>query len=224
MCVICASAAGVRQPSDDELHRMFNSNPHGAGYMFARDGVVTISKGFMSWADFRHAIHYEKFTEADAVVYHCRISTQAGVGPEMTHPFPITKNIAATRMLDLTCPIGVAHNGIVELTTDHRDKIYNDTAHFAAEFLPYLIRSADDLHDEAILDAVYRIARSKFAFLDSTGYIATVGDFIEDGGLLFSNTSYKSAGYQKPINYKRYRNFSFDEFAAEFDDETKFTV
>ena len=34
------------------------------------------------------------------------------------------------------------------------------------------------------------MARSKFAIMDGSGYVATVGEFINEHGLLFSNTSY----------------------------------
>ena len=41
MCIICVSKSGVRQPCDITLRAMFRRNPHGAGYMYARDGKVT---------------------------------------------------------------------------------------------------------------------------------------------------------------------------------------
>ena len=95
MCIICVSRSGVRQPSEAVIRAMFNHNPHGAGYMFARDGWVTIHKGFMNLDDYLQAIREEHFTANDSVVYHFRISTQAGVSPEMTHPFPLSNRPAA---------------------------------------------------------------------------------------------------------------------------------
>ena len=193
MCIICSSAAGVRQPSEAQLRRMFDANPHGAGYMVARSGRVEISKGFMTWEEFIRAVRYEKFTPADPVVYHFRISTQAGVGPEMTHPFPLTSNIANCKMLDVSCPVGVAHNGVIRLTSDPTDREYSDTAHYIAEFLHLLVRDPDDLRDPRVLDAIRRTTGSKWAILDGSGYIATVGDFLEEDGLLFSNATFRSA-------------------------------
>lgn len=97
MCVICASPKGTRQPSISEIKRMFCRNPHGAGYMVAREGRVEIHKGFMNLGDFLAALKSEHFTAADSVVYHFRISTQAGVNPEMTHPFPLSNCLAVVR-------------------------------------------------------------------------------------------------------------------------------
>lgn len=208
MCIIAVSPAGSPQPNLDIMRRMFINNPHGAGYMTARNGRVVISKGFMTWADFVRAVRSEAFTAADPVVYHFRISTQAGVNPEMTHPFPLTSHIEYCKILDLTCPIGVAHNGIIRLTSDHRDKEYNDTAHYISEFLRYLVRDADDLRNDAILSAIRRTTDSKWALMDSTGYIATVGDFIEDSGCLYSNGTFRAAPAK---TYRVTRSFFDDE-------------
>lgn len=195
MCIICCSSAGVRQPNEKTLRTMFRNNPHGAGYMFAQGGKVTISKGFMDWDDFIHTVRREKFTDDTPVVYHFRISTQAGVQAPMTQPFPITADITDCCRLDLTCAAGVAHNGIIDLTTDHTDRRYSDTAHFVSEFLCYMIRNHDDLTNPRILDAVERMTDSKWALMDSTGDIVTAGQFIEDDGLLFSNSTYKAVNY-----------------------------
>ena len=176
--------------------------------MVARGGRVEISKGYMSWAPFIKAIRYEQFTAADPVVYHFRISTQAGVTPEMCHPFPLTSHIEDCKMLDVGCPVGVAHNGIIHLTSDNRDREYSDTAHYIAEFLRFFVRSPEDLRDPAVLDAIQRTTESKWAILDGSGYIATVGDFIEERGLLFSNGSFR--GTRSPQHsYMSSRKFSF---------------
>ena len=97
MCIICVSPKRVRQPNITAIRNMFNRNPHGAGYMFARDGKVTISKGYMDIDSFLEAIRAEHFTAKDPVVYHFRISTQAGVNPEMTHPFPLSNKLLRGR-------------------------------------------------------------------------------------------------------------------------------
>ena len=190
MCIICVSKSGVRQPGEAAIRAMFNHNPHGAGYMFARDGWVTIHKGFMNLDDYLRAIRAECFTPQDSVVYHFRISTQAGVNPEMTHPFPLSNQPARLRQLDLRCRIGVAHNGIIRLTSDPNNDQYSDTAIFITDYLSHIIRRRADLRDQRVMDSIFQIAQSKFAIMDGSGYIATVGKFIDERGLLFSNASY----------------------------------
>lgn len=191
MCIICISRHGVRQPNEQEITRMWNANPHGAGYMCVRDGMVEIHKGFMTLKEFMRNVKTEKFTSNDVVLYHFRISTQGGVNPYMTHPFPFTADIENTRLLDVRCHLGIVHNGIIRITSNG-DAEYSDTALFIANYLPALIRTVDDVHDERVKRCIADLIGSKMAFLTDSGDVETVGKFIEDkSGLIFSNDSYK---------------------------------
>ena len=190
MCIICVSKPGCEQPSVKTLRTMFLLNPHGAGYMVARGGKVFIHKGFMNIEEFLNAVRRERFTAADSVVYHFRISTQAGVNPEMTHPFPLSNQPRRMLALDMTCRCGVAHNGIIRLTSDPTNTRFSDTAVFITDYLTNIIRKPADLRNQERLDTIYRMAQSKFAIMDGSGYTATVGEFINDRGILYSNRSY----------------------------------
>ena len=191
MCIICVSPARTRQPSISQIKMMFQSNPHGAGYMYARDGRVHIHKGFMDIDSFLSAIKAEHFTAKDSVVYHFRISTQAGVNPEMTHPFPLSNRLLHMKALDVECPCGVAHNGIIRLTSDPSQREYSDTALFITRYMARVVHGLDDLKDAQLLNRIERLAGSKLAIMDGSGYIATIGHFINERGLLFSNDSYQ---------------------------------
>lgn len=203
MCVICASRRGIAQPTESQLRAMFRHNPHGAGYMFARDGRVTIHKGFMTYSDFFRSVADENFTADDVVVYHFRISTQAGVCPTMTHPFPLTSDPEICELLDLSCDCGIAHNGIIRATSDPKEKRYSDTALFITRYLSHIIRSSDDLRHPYLADMIYLMAQSKFAILGHDGYLLTVGEFTEIDGNLYSNTHWQ------PTNYIDDRKFHF---------------
>lgn len=191
MCIICVSKKGVKQPDETLLQKMFQANPHGAGYMYCKNNYVIIHKGFMTFYDLLKAVKAENFTEDDPVIYHFRISTQAGITPFMTHPFPLTSHIEYCRKLDLKCKCGVVHNGIIQMTSDSRDKTYNDTARFISKYLVKFIRNSKDFTDGASFDILEELSRSKWAFLTDEGNVYTVGNFIEDDGLLFSNLTYK---------------------------------
>jgi len=194
MCIICVSPKGTRQPSKTQIKTMFTRNPHGAGYMYARNGKVIIHKGFMYQDEYLDAIASEHFTARDTVVYHFRISTQAGINPEMTHPFPLSNQRRFMHELDIECECGVAHNGIIRLTSDPREQEYSDTAIFITDYLTNIIQSPADLRNQEKLNHIYRLAQSKFAILARTGDLATVGEFINERGLLFSNRSYMKEG------------------------------
>ena len=193
MCIICVSGKGARQPDEGEIRTMFRRNPHGAGYMVAEGGHVRIEKGFMNVTDLLRSLRWEKFTRDDVVVYHFRISTQAGVNPEMTQPFPFAseKNIEAMKYLTLTTACGIAHNGIITATSDPFETEYSDTALFIARYLPHIMKTNFDLHDPEKLDEVQRIIHSRMVFLDGDGEIGMTGDFIEHDGMYFSNHSFE---------------------------------
>ena len=199
MCIICVSPENVRQPDRNTIVTMFNRNPHGAGYMFARGGKVHIRKGFMSLPALLNALEQESFTVVDPVVFHFRISTQAGINPQMTHPFPLSNRPAHMKALDVNCRCGVAHNGIIRLTSDPDNREYSDTAIFITDYLTKIIQRPSDLRNTKRLELIWQLAQSKFAIMDAKGYIATVGEFVNEDGLLYSNTSYLPFKYRLPF-------------------------
>lgn len=223
MCVIAVSKIGVRQPSEKQLRDMFVNNPDGAGYMYARNGKVHIHKGFMDVDDFVNAVKAENFTKNDAVVYHCRISTQAGVNPFMTHPFPLTESRKYCEALDVTCPTGIAHNGIIRMTSSAKETRFSDTVIFITDYMTKLIRYDTDLSDPAIMEMIEHLTNSKWAIMDGvTGDIVTVGYFLNDSGLLFSNSTYKPyvpvtntktlfKGFGKSANSPKYPKYVHDD-------------
>ena len=191
MCIIAVSRIGVKQPSLDQLRTMFETNPHGAGYMYARNGKVIIHKGFMNIEDYIRAVENEHFTKDDPVVYHFRISTQAGVNPQMTHPFPLTSAPENCEKLDVKCSVGIAHNGIIRMTSNFKETRFSDTAIFITEYMTKLIRNADDITDPAVMTMIEHLTNSKWAIMDgSTGTIVTIGNFEKHEGILFSNSGY----------------------------------
>lgn len=194
MCVICVSERGIPQPTEQQIGTMFRTNPHGAGYMVARSGWVEYRKGFMNCADLLAAIRSERFTPTDSVVYHFRISTQAGVTPAMTHPFPLTHRLSDCKQLGGRCALGVAHNGIIRLTADMFDNEYNDTARFIVNYLSFMVRSKSDMTNPRVIRSVEELSRSRWALMYRDGTISTIGYFIrESDGLLFSNRSYMNS-------------------------------
>ena len=203
MCVIAVSKTGKRQPTEAELSAMFRRNPDGAGYMVARAGRVEIHKGFMLYSDFARAVKNEHFTEDDAVVYHFRISTQAGVNPEMTQPFPYSKDLRYMRALDvMNAKMGIAHNGIIPLTSDPAEKTYSDTALFIARYLTRIVRYKHDIDSTETQNVIEcLIGYSKLAILTGDGGITTIGEFTEDNGILLSNTHHKL----QPVPVRTYR-------------------
>ena len=193
MCIICVKPAKVDLPNDAILKNMWDSNPDGAGMMYVKDGRVIIEKGFMSFEVFQTKLEAVK-SRIDVVqtpmVLHFRIGTHGGNIPENTHPFPITDSIPALKKLKIEAPVGIAHNGIINIMP--REKDISDTMEYIASQLAPLRRGVPDFYkNKHLMQMVKNAVESKMAFLTKDGEIFTIGDFIEDKGVLYSNTSYK---------------------------------
>lgn len=191
-------------PTKEDFQSMWNRNKDGGGYMYARDGKVHISKGYMDFESYMYAIENEKFTKDDVVVFHTRIGTQAGVNPQMTHPYPLTKDLEMCKKLDLVCQCGVAHNGIIPMTTNPNEKEYNDTCLFITKYLVKLVRKPSDLLDDSIKDMIELLTNSKWALLDGSGQLMLVGNWIEKDGLMYSNNYHFDFDYQWNKYLKRF--------------------
>ena len=209
MCIIAAKPAGVALPKDEYIRNMWDGNRDGAGIMYVLNGKVRIEKGFMKYKAFMEALERIK-TIVDPVstpiVMHFRITTHGGTKPENTHPFPITDNLGALRKLVSSTDIGVAHNGIIPITP--RKGISDTMEYIVSQLAPLkraLPRFCENPH---AMQLVKNAIGSKMAFLTKEGRMYTVGEFIEDDGILYSNTSYEGWHYRaRSLGY----GWSWDE-------------
>ena len=192
MCIIVAKPAGIQCPDLETLETCFNSNPDGAGLMFPDGDQVRIIKGFMAFDEFSSTLKALGDVTNTGLVMHFRITTHGGTRPECCHPFPLTDDDTALRALDICAPVGVAHNGVIAgMDTDAKT---SDTMAYIRDVLAPLQRMAGDLlaSDDA-MTVVESTIGSKLAFLEPDGAITTVGDFIEENGVFYSNSSFKPA-------------------------------
>ncbi len=204
MCIIACKPIGLEMPDKDTIENMWYGNSDGAGIMYNHKGHVHIEKGFMKLDDFLAAVERigkEVDLKQAGVVMHFRIATHGGTRPENTHPFPISDSLPMLKKLRLTTRIGVAHNGIINNVP--RDKTISDTMEYIAAQLAPLYRAMPEFYKNA--DAMLLVKngiQSKMAFLTDTGGIYTVGDFVEDKGILYSNHSYE--GYWATPRYMKW--------------------
>jgi len=203
MCIICAKPAGIKLPDDSTIRRMFNHNRDGAGIMYTINGKVKIVKGLMTvdsvFAEL-DAIRKKIDVDKEAMVLHFRIGTAGGNIPANTHPYPITDSLHLLQKLETITDVGVAHNGIIDITP--RQKNINDTMEYIMSQLAPLKRAVPKFYENKDLMLMVKNAiSSKMAFLTADRFIYTIGDFIEDDGLLYSNSSYLGYDYRS-YNYK----------------------
>ena len=202
MCIIAAKARGVTMPDDQTIENMWYGNSDGAGFMYAENGKVYIRKGFMEYSQFRKALDELAATHDMTqlpLVMHFRITTHGGTKPANCHPFPITDSIGVLSKLEAKCRVGVAHNGVIDITPR---KGISDTMEYIASQLAPLSRAVPEFYkNKHLIEMIYNATSSRLAFLARDGSIYTVGDFIEDGGMLYSNTSYRYSRSWRDFNY-----------------------
>ena len=200
MCVICVKPTDTLFPSKETLQNCFFNNDDGAGFMYTFQNKVHIHKGLMTFESFWNCLEQARQKTGDKVPYimHFRISTQ-GHHKECTHPFPLSSKMTNLKKLKGTCSIGVAHNGVLKLTSDGA-KDYSDTMKFITDYL-YCIVDGDKqwYKNNNKLKLVERLTENnRLAILDAKGHIIIIGKgWIKDkDGCMYSNNSYS---YKKQV-------------------------
>lgn len=210
MCIIACKPIGIDMPDTDTITNMWYSNPDGAGFMYNHDGRIHISKGYMELNKYLEAI--DKLAKKidltrTGVVMHFRITTHGGTKPENTHPFPVSDSLPMLKKLNVSAKLGVAHNGIIDITT--RSKDISDTMEYVMSQLAPLSRALPKFYENK--DAMLMVKNaidSKMAFLTPEGKIYTIGDFNSKNGILYSNHSYEA--YWRSMRYGRFNTWDED--------------
>lgn len=167
MCVLLYKPKGVKIPPYNILKACALANPHGNGFASERD-------------DFR-SLDFEKFYDRvqsvdtnEACILHFRLATHGSVRPSNCHPFK-------------KGDIYFAHNGILDITP-YKDKTDSETA-----FIKYVYPVAEKYgidSDETAYAVSQIIGSSRFALMQGDK-VRLFGDFIEIGGIYFSNVRFR---------------------------------
>lgn len=194
MCVIAVKPANVAMMDDKIIENMWYNNDDGAGFMYPGHGGVKIHKGYMTLKSFKKALkslNKEIDTTATPIVLHFRIGTSGGNIAGNTHPFPVSENLAALQKTQLTTPLAVAHNGIIDIRP--RKKNISDTMEYILSQLAPLYQLKKDFYrHEAGKQLIYNAIQSKMAFMDAAGRISLIGKFEKADGVIYSNSSYRA--------------------------------
>ncbi len=198
MCVIAYKPRDARFPSRETLRCCWDGNRDGAGYMLAADGKVLIRKGFMDFESLMDALDAERAKHGDGHPYviHFRIQTQGGVRRDCCHPFPISRDMDDLRLLRCKADIGVAHNGVIALTSEGMGSkaTYSDTMSFITDYLSLIVKDTGWHRDRDKVELVDRLCGGRLAILGKDGHCELVGKWIKDQGIYYSNASYLNYG------------------------------
>lgn len=194
MCIIAIKPAHHKMIDETTLETMFNTNPDGAGYMYAYNNRVHIKKGFMTLKELLNSLDNLKKKiniEEIPLILHFRISTSGKTDGATCHPFPVTSDLNALRKTHVITNLGMAHNGII-CDFEEKKSIYSDTQLFVNKCVSYLYdMNPKFLHDDRTKKLLEPIINgSRLAFLDSHGNIYRFGDWCENDGIYYSNEGY----------------------------------
>ena len=191
MCVIIVAKSGIKVPMEN-LKAAWHSNSDGAGMSYIENGVVRIRKGFMKFEDFVDALR-ETPVDTDRM-FHFRIATAGKVIPGICHPYPVEQNFKAMYATDMLTNMACAHNGVITWCNPPQatQATFSDSMSFISGYL-YPLRH-EIMTNTALQEMVKRSTSSKFAVMTAQGVI-TIGDFIELGGVYYSNSSWRGGYY-----------------------------
>lgn len=221
MCIIVSKKAGVEMPDRHILKNCFDYNSDGIGIMWHSEGKVHIRKGFMTWEAFDNFLS-ELENKVDiknvGVCTHFRIKTHGKTSPQNCHGFCISNRVKDLKLLELTTDIGVMHNGIIPIKPIRN---LSDTQTYILKRL-YAIKNVypNFLENKYIMSQIEDEISSKMAFLTSDGSIHTIGEFVEQKGVLFSNRSFEN-GSSYGYNWLKYDNFWYSA-SGKKDDQNEY--
>jgi len=200
MCIIVAKEKGKKLPNKSILETCFIKNNDGAGLMYVKNNQVIIDKGYMTFDSlYKRIEELKKEFNSDltdkSLVIHFRIGTHGENDKYTTHPFPITNNRDELRKTKTTCSVGMAHNGII--SEYNYDKVLSDTQSFIKDCVSvYKSYNKQFYKDKRIMSILEKsINGSRLCFLDNKENIYYIGNFIEDEGIKYSNSTYKQVQY-----------------------------
>lgn len=218
MCIILYKPIDKNLPNESILKNCFQKNPDGAGYMIPINNQVIIRKGFMTFESLIEDLdfvfnHYNIDVVKTPIVIHFRITTQGGVKPALTHPFPIANNYTDMRALTHNCDIALAHNGVIHLTSSYnRNLDFNDTMTFIKDYARLIIDNdlffAKNKNKCQLLENL--IGGSRLAIMNKYGYVKLIGNFIEKDGIYYSNDSIFYQPKQE-LRFRTFKKFWFEE-------------
>ena len=188
MCIIVCKPKDVELPGKAMLKNCFLNNNDGAGFCYAKDNRIYLSKGYSKFKSFYRAIR-GKVTKETPAILHFRIASIGKVSDTNCHPFVISEDKREINKTENCTRLPVfAHNGNLSIREKNNKSDTRQFAHF--------------MGDPVIRDNIFRsnnmmklleesIGFSKMAFMNRKGDIKLIGDFPKEHGVSFSNYTFR---------------------------------
>jgi len=186
MCVI--AYCKERKLTWDEFENCYDTNDDGVGISYRKNGKVHYVKGIMELKEAWEI--YNKLRIRGEHVVHFRVGTSGSKGPELTHPFIVSRK-SPLRIKYSGNKEVLFHNGVISDWEEWTMPYY-----ISQKFLPE--GEMSDTRLAAMLvsqlgEKVLDVIKGKYVIFGSKR-VYVRGEFEEVKGVMFSNTSYK--GYK----------------------------
>lgn len=220
MCII-AYFPKKSNVKEETIRTMFENNPDGAGLMWKEsyDSPVRIRKGFFKVEDLIEA--FNKIPASCERAIHCRIATAGKISTACCHPFPIRPKVDAMKAAEDSADMALMHNGVISYAnpTQGIKANYSDSMNFAAKFLFPLRHQLDK---ECVQTLIEESTPSRLLIMREGADTIMLGSWKYDGGVYYSNTTYKPYVAPKFASYDWYKayygNQNYDDCRAYVDD------
>lgn len=192
MCIICYKPKGVALPPRQILENCFENNPDGAGFMVKTENGVKINKGYFNFTELYEVLTVQDLTPFDVGI-HCRITTHGATCKKNCHPFVIASKLKTIRKTNTIADAAVMHNGVINAVDVPVTSNLSDTVIFTRDVLANIRAIHGGAITESrraceIVDSL--IGASKLLIMDGGG-VKMFGNFMSEGGVYYSNDSYK---------------------------------
>jgi len=198
MCIAILKPKGEKIEKS-RLDTCFFNNDDGAGYMFAKNGVLHFFKGFFNFGDFWKSYSKNVVRNGNPMsAIHFRITTHGKTNVNNCHPFKINENL------------GFIHNGIIDMVKS--DAKHSDTSMFNELVLKNLPKGF--IKNPAISSLIEEsIGASKLVFLNNHGeyLISNESAGKWDGNIWYSNNTY-CYKYQYSVNNYVYGSYNANSY------------
>ena len=181
MCILVIKKKGVKFPEFSTIKQCCISNPDGFSYALYDNKEHKLhtfkTMNMQTFLDEYCRVMNEHDCIDTTMIIHARIATHGSKCTENCHCW--TANLGKEKS------IAFAHNGI--LSIKNRENLTDSETFFRDIFVP-IFKHYGWFEAARAIKSI--IGSSKFAFLDSNGNEKHFGQFIDDNGILYSNTSY----------------------------------
>jgi hypothetical protein len=181
MCIIAIKKKSAQFPKVETIKKMCDNNPDGFAIVYHIKGKGVKSMRSLNSDDvyklYRQLLRYSH--KNVSFFMHARVKTHGTINANNCHGWHSDE-----------CKMYFAHNGI--LSVKNRGDMTDSETFFRDIFTPaYLVGGWNAA--KLTIDAC--IGTSKFVFMDDNGAIEHFGQYIEDEGMLYSNSTYKDSRY-----------------------------